>query len=642
MVIRDEKLVSEKANSATNELYIASPTVRFAAFVIDYYIIVWPLLLLVVSPLVHAMKVSMMLGHESESYESFILTCILGWLFILFYQAAFVAFASATPGMKIMKIKVVQVWDQSQKPYFLSAFVRAVYWSLSFALLGLPFLAVLSDPKRRAWHDRMMNTIVLTSHSRFASLRPTLQERTYSRVIVWLFVGLFSAALSSAIYYEIKRGPLRTKIEKRSITESSSDCGALEAAYESWPLENGEEASRLSVAMALFAASQLDKSCLEQEARNPFLSEKDLSLSYLAKSFIYSENQELSDLYLEQVCSTSNEKNDECTIAEVIDAMSTEKFSVVDQKFSELQKNSRVYSKIWALRQYTKEERYEEAEEFLEALPDENALSPFSMPLRVKVLWGLKKSQEAQASARVAYDALSGEDKLNLASWMCYEESQLSCESLQNTSCKIFQKEKLLNEKSTLELQPALASLKMADCQKESETSIQDLALERLHPEVQALVDLKLSKNLLDMRKMAARQAPYEEVELEVADEALISLFEMTNSDDDVKLIQQVWSEKAYGMRWEQLGLRLFSFWENQKKWSEAVIVGEKLAAVVKDASFLKDYAVALYRSGLKQEANELIADIEGFELSRSPASVLKEADDYTEVVELLQKEDAQ
>ncbi|MEK6554582.1 MAG: RDD family protein [Bdellovibrionota bacterium] len=643
MVVRDQTTENDLSLVRTEELdaRLASPLHRFAAFVIDYYIIVWPIILLAVSPLVRSMKLSMMVGDDYESNVALITTWIVGWFLILFYQAVCLSFWGATPGMKIMKLEIVNLWNHNTRPTLVGAFSRAFFLSMGFIFFGIPFLGIFAYPRRRAFHDRALNTVVLTTRSRYAVKAPGLTEMLVTRTVTWMFVGSLLIGFISTLLYEAKKGDLKNKVSlSERLGREDAACAGLNEAYENWPQENGEIASRLSVAMALFAAEQIERECLEKEARNPFLDEKDVALSYLAKSFIHADNQELSDLYLEQVCHDADSKSEDCVLAEVIEAMSNEDYAVIDQKFSELSPHGRVYSKVWALRQYLREERYEEASDYLDGLPDDLTLGHFSVPSRVKVLWGLKKPEAARQAARTAYDTLPAKDKTDLSGWMCFEEMSQSCEQTTQKSCQIFGRATEQDDRMGRDLLPALTMFKMAECSENKTEGYQKLLQGLLHSEVKNLVQATAENDYAGLRKMLLRSKPYEEIENEVADEAALVLAETTKDDTDMSLIQEVWSEKSYGLRWEQIGLKLFSFWQSKKDWLQAVKVGEKLAPSLREDEFLQEYAVTLYKAGMKKEAVELVADIESMtlksETERQPAS----QDDYEELLKLIEEKE--
>lgn len=74
--------------------------------------------------------------------------------------AAFWALAGQTPGMRFLAIRVTLA-DGSRGITFGRAFRRVLAVILSLLPLGLGYLVILWDPRRRAWADRMTGTEVI-------------------------------------------------------------------------------------------------------------------------------------------------------------------------------------------------------------------------------------------------------------------------------------------------------------------------------------------------------------------------------------------------------------------------------------------------------------------------------------------------
>ncbi len=74
--------------------------------------------------------------------------------------AGFWALAGQTPGMRFLAIRVTRA-DGSREITFGRAFRRVLAVVLSLLPLGLGYLAILWDPRRRAWADRMTGTEVV-------------------------------------------------------------------------------------------------------------------------------------------------------------------------------------------------------------------------------------------------------------------------------------------------------------------------------------------------------------------------------------------------------------------------------------------------------------------------------------------------
>jgi uncharacterized RDD family membrane protein YckC len=88
---------------------------------------------------------------------------IVGWALVAITGvaifAAFWSLAGQTPGMRFLSIRLISV--DSRHITFRRAVRRVLGAILSLLPLGLGYLAILRDPSRHAWHDRMTGTEVI-------------------------------------------------------------------------------------------------------------------------------------------------------------------------------------------------------------------------------------------------------------------------------------------------------------------------------------------------------------------------------------------------------------------------------------------------------------------------------------------------
>jgi len=85
-----------------------------------------------------------------------------GVFFLLFQYLYFVFFFSTTGqtvGKAIMGLRVVTT--DGKRMGVKRSFIRALCYTLSLAPLGLGFLWVLGEDRRKAWHDKIAHTYVL-------------------------------------------------------------------------------------------------------------------------------------------------------------------------------------------------------------------------------------------------------------------------------------------------------------------------------------------------------------------------------------------------------------------------------------------------------------------------------------------------
>jgi uncharacterized RDD family membrane protein YckC len=117
-----------------------------------------------------AFSVQLVTGHKFSltNYQIASITAAVVWEFVYFaYQWAL---SGRTIGMAVLGIRVVAPDGSAIGPR--QAVLRTVSLPLSFLLLGLGFLGILTNPRRRALHDRLAGTAVVYSwDARAARLR---------------------------------------------------------------------------------------------------------------------------------------------------------------------------------------------------------------------------------------------------------------------------------------------------------------------------------------------------------------------------------------------------------------------------------------------------------------------------------------
>lgn len=94
---------------------------------------------------------------DGVNSPAFLLIVVLGTAFV--YFALLFALGGATIGKYIMGLRVVTAEGRRLRP--LQAVIRALAYAPSALCLYFGFLAVLTDDRRRGWHDRLARTAVV-------------------------------------------------------------------------------------------------------------------------------------------------------------------------------------------------------------------------------------------------------------------------------------------------------------------------------------------------------------------------------------------------------------------------------------------------------------------------------------------------
>ena len=93
-----------------------------------------------------------------ENIEAFLTTFIM--TSNLFYFFIYTYIGGATPGKRIMKLKIVSTRSDSRLS-LTQALLRTLGYIISFLSLGLGFFASLWSKKKQCWHDTLSETAVI-------------------------------------------------------------------------------------------------------------------------------------------------------------------------------------------------------------------------------------------------------------------------------------------------------------------------------------------------------------------------------------------------------------------------------------------------------------------------------------------------
>jgi uncharacterized RDD family membrane protein YckC len=433
MVMPDLNAVSKESSTFSAQLkYTAKPIDRLAAQIFDISLVMAPIFLLLTAPF----KVMLYHGFLVENQEEVILAgmahaCIAIVIFISYHFFANFYF-NTTIGKHLFRLQVVDVWSgQSLNAW--RSLGRAVVSALSFLTLGFAFLPILSNDRRRSVADLCFDCEVITRRNNRAHA-PIRQERLLVR-------GIFAvtATIALIIAFSLCRSVLNYTATQEDVSawfmDRASKCEAIDEAMEQWPVSKGEhKANRLRVSLALYAAGLVDRKCLQSEADSEAsFSNAPSSLYYLAQSFAHSDETDVSDSYLEQVCSEDS-KSSSCELSQIVNAWSVEDWERMEEAFDHM-KHPDVVAAVWAIRHYMKQGRPEQAFTWIRRVSPNKALGSFLQVQRVKSLWLMNHTAEAQIGALQSIESLPEEWQIEMASWMCTQETTLECNKGSSLSC---------------------------------------------------------------------------------------------------------------------------------------------------------------------------------------------------------------
>ncbi len=455
--------VKESPDQLANEIRLARPLDRLAAAIVDVFVVLAPVYVLVSAPFKRWLTTSYMLGSEPDFVMTLSMMLLVGMSLVMIYQTVALYFFSTTLGKRLFDLKVVSVFNHKVRLW--DFFIRSVLWMMELLLLGLPWLAVFSNPRRRPLHDKVCDTVVV-SRSDTGVSEPMAWERGLVGMVFAAAAGLFAVSM----FIQVREVFQKLKMEESFaalVSKEPEQCEAVTRNLESEDAANESEAhSRLQTAMLLYASGVVDRSCLEAEVHYESSKRQSIApLTYLAQAFVYADEAEVSNAYLDQVCSMEPQSA-ECAMSRLVGAWSESDWQLVEDILRSSPEGSG-YLEIWGVRHYMKQAKYVEALSKLDSLLTRKPVKEFSLVQRVKALQSLYREPEALSAYQQAMSVLPSEESRDLSAWLCSHQLQNSCKALSGIACKHMYKpeDKSLTAKLDFERPPeALAQVLSMEC----------------------------------------------------------------------------------------------------------------------------------------------------------------------------------
>ncbi len=270
---------SKSKDLAASAMGAASPLDRLAAHIADLVILL-PLMAIAMAPF-RREAVSARMSQDVAASDLAVVNALMAAFMVgVLWETLLIAWKGTTPGRAIFGLRVVDLWS-GRRPRPLNVFLRALSWWLSVLCLGLPFMAVFSNDKRRPLHDRVADTVVVTRHARRVAAHPTSSELAFGAM--FMTAGLVMLT-SLGLLLSKKWSDKETTASANFASEAGALlCDEITPIHEEWrPAPGQPQASRLSVALTMFFASRVDATCLQREADHVLWSKEDSTLGYLA------------------------------------------------------------------------------------------------------------------------------------------------------------------------------------------------------------------------------------------------------------------------------------------------------------------------------------------------------------------------
>lgn len=426
-----------------NNQYPAGVFDRTLAFAIDFSLLS-PVFLILMSPLYQQLQLKFYFSMESSEFLIFLGLFLAGYSVLTWASFGFFWWKwGATPGQKILKLKVVQDDGRLATPLsIVQAFTRSLFFVLSVFGLGLPFLGVISHPRRRHIADRIADTLLVTSKPLSA---PHALEIRFVRNVLWgtclTFLAIFSIKGR-----ELYQAAVQGDFKKETLIQEQYLC--------SWNAQ-ASGPQRIDLALASVMAGDLEETCLEKEA-DFALWTQDLrarSWAYLAKSFLFRSNSDQVRQYREKICEEKNSVP--CQLSSYLPGKS----SASEQNSQPLSKEA-LNSETGKLLQTSlllQSGNFEAHQQGLLDFIERGVFGGWTIAQSAKALWMQGSLEKAKGILLGGQLLLEGQVRRESLEWMCFEELELSCNTNLRWSCDRLKKDSLATQEASPEVLSALA-----------------------------------------------------------------------------------------------------------------------------------------------------------------------------------------
>ena len=608
------------------------PLDRLAANVIDIFIVLGPFLLVLAAPFKRILQKAILLENIPDLILVSTLCLLTCFLFSFMYKTYLTWHYGGTLGQLFMSLRVVNIWEPKEKKWG-DHILRSIYWIFSYVLLGLPFLSIMSNEKRRCFHDRVSDTVVLSLKGSSCQSPSPIEKNFVRLALVCALVSCFLILLPQ--FYLVYDNTKRQNQWAKFFEDEDQLCSDVGEALSSWPEEKGLSPTRLSVAMALYAAGEIEEPCLKDEVDFVYRSGVESAMAHLASAFVYADNTNLSDKYLMAVCK-KEPHSESCRMSHIIklwsdgewdeslshrrnnkqQGLQDNRLSQVDSLFRDITSSSSVYVTIWGVRHLYRNHQYEKAIEMLKSIYHVRPLNNFLGSQFVKLQWLSMRTNEARTSAQTAMMAMSQSGQLSLSNWLCFEERANSCE--RQDSCDYMEHYWNQHPESLRNDDLALTFLKNSICKNKNYEYVKKRISAGL---VNNLVLALASKN---KKKSLENYLEIHDLTPRLRAEALRELISIDSIKDLGRTIES-WLVAPRNWEWEKTGRVLFQRLFQLRVWARAYEVGLVLLnRHSKDTQLQEKLIVAAYGAKKVDQAQRMLSDYyrkKGGDTQRSPTS---------------------
>lgn len=386
-----------------------------------------------------------------------------------------------TVGKFAFKIHLKNIWGYEEVTHTQSA-KYAIWKTLGILSLGLTYIGAFVDDRRRTLHEKMSDTMVVTKKQKY-SPSPTIREKQFFKGLLLpaqSLLGVLVIYALTLIYNSAQKEIMDASLE----TSLQPKCEWVEQEF-----SGSKESSRVAFSMSLYLLSEVDRSCLEKEARAAFEAGENLEEANMAFALIYPEQKES---FLHEACTAAPGS-----------------FSCVNNLKAKAE-YKKPHQVLWQAKELFSKNKYEESLSLLNQIKS----AYFSDKLgyfKFKNYWKIKPTE--MMSNISSFSSLIEEDTFDrVIAWACLDSAESDCDSAPSFCSKILDKKDF----TRAGLEEELSYVRLRECKNQwSEDLPEAISLEAANL-FYAKSRLRKYNDLRPLRDMLAGSASYD-VKSEIA-----------------------------------------------------------------------------------------------------------------------------
>jgi uncharacterized RDD family membrane protein YckC len=586
---------------------LATPMDRLAAAVADF-VIVSPMATLAMSPFRRLAEEAQLQGSDERWMIATASGLGAGLLIIIAYQTLSLMKWRATPGKRLLGLSVESLWhDEGTRMRPQAALLRSLAWCAEAALCGMPWIAVIGNERRRPFHDRLADTIVLSKRKSMGP--PGLHEMSLASGLV----GAFFTSLLIVVAMQIGlHSPMKSVLDQSSESVAGA-CEAVDRAESSWVAGLDEKKpSRMSIALSLYEADSIDEDCLKHEADFALWKSEPKELAYLARGLAEKTDDELSQSYLDKACDGRDE-TDACRALALLNVDELPE-DPVEAKAAQVQRDNEILSliasltpksepflRLIAIRELITRHQSERALELIDSFAPQKDLAFFLSSERMKTLWALNRKTESRLAMKSSIGSFEPDQRVALTRWFCQTEiGESGCSTQAKAPCDLLAASVDHDQVLLGDPDVTLAYIRGETCSARlNGDKLRDLKNEMPDASSQGYVEALIA--LEDAPQEGVQQLRALSLKDDVfTNEARAKLIDLARSEKELSEIREDWLDDEAGEEgWSYVGRKLMARYNELKAWDQTIEIGFKMGeGDPLDQQAAKQFIIAAYRSG--------------------------------------------